>query len=63
MEIRVYTLVGASKVVGVGYQTLSKEVHAGRLKAARINDDPPRYRISRKDLAEWWQSKGGGELP
>lgn len=65
--MEVYSLIQAAKLIGVHYQTLRKEIDAKRLKAVCIGDRNKvggvKWRISKRDLEQWWKQQGGEILP
>ena len=54
-----YSVAEAAAVVGCSSRTVLRSIRTGELHAARLGRT---YRLSRTDLASWWQARGGGEL-
>lgn len=48
-------------LVGVHPQTIRRAIESGQLKAAQTGSTGP-HLISRTEAANWWKSRGGGEL-
>lgn len=49
----------AAGICGVHAETIRRAIRKGDLQAAKLGGE---WRISRADLEEWYQSKGGGRL-
>lgn len=49
----------AADICGVHAETIRRAIRKGDLQAAKLGGE---WRISRADLEEWYQSKGGGRL-
>ncbi|MEN6440887.1 MAG: helix-turn-helix domain-containing protein [Syntrophobacter sp.] len=56
---KAFSLKEAAEVIGCHKETLRRAIKKGELKAAKVGSD---YRMSRSDLAAYWEAKGGGEL-
>ncbi len=56
---RTFTIEDAAELLSCHPETVRREIRNGRLKAAKVGRD---YRISRLQLAGYWQAAGGGEL-
>ncbi len=61
-EPLVYTLQAAADAVEMSPKTLRRAIQAGELKAFGGGGPGKPIRISRLELANWWRSRGGGEL-
>jgi excisionase family DNA binding protein len=59
MEKTTFTLAEAARLLSCHKETLRRSVLAGELRAARLGRG---YRISRRDLQNFWTAQGGGEL-
>ena len=62
---QVYALQDVAEMLGVHVETVRRAVRTGELKAAALGVGKGRgagLRVSRVELARWWQAKGGGEL-
>ena len=59
MEKTTYTLIEAAELLLCHKETLRRAIKSGELMAAKLGKS---YRISKKDLEEFWQAKGGGAL-
>jgi excisionase family DNA binding protein len=62
---QVYTPDEVAKMLKVHVETVRRAIRNGELKAAATGAGKGKgvsLRISRIELARWWQSKGGGEL-
>ena len=55
-----FSVQEAARLAGLSEETIRREIRAGKLKAAQVGTGP--YRISRVEIANWWRSRGGGEL-
>lgn len=55
----VYTISEAAKLLNVCEETIRRRIRDGSLKAAKVGHE---YRLSSQDLAQYYQTQGGGSL-
>lgn len=58
-ESKTYTVKELASIIEAHPQSIRGWIRNGSLKAVRIGNN---YRMSPKDLNEWWRSRGGGQL-
>jgi len=58
---QVYTVKEVADLTGYATETIRRHIRKGTLKAAGISKGDS-YRISRVELADWWEQRGGGRL-
>jgi excisionase family DNA binding protein len=56
---QVFNVIEAAELLRSHPETIRREIRRGILKAAKVGRD---FRISRKELADYWRAKGGGDL-
>ena len=59
LQDNVFTVTEVAEGLDVTTETVRRWIRAGDLEAAKVSKG---YRISRPALADFWRSKGGGEL-
>lgn len=65
VEQQIYTPHEVAELLKVHVETVRRAIRNGELKAAATGAGTGKgvsLRISRIELAKWWQSKGGGKL-
>ena len=59
MAKELYSLLEAAALIGMNDQVLRRKLKAGEIRAAKMGRE---WRISRHDLDEYYQRRGGGRL-
>ena len=55
-----FSIIEATKLLGISRSTLMRALKSGELKSAKFANRT--YRISAVELERYWKERGGGEL-